>query len=191
MAPQPNLNKNPISNPGQAGPKTLIGMLGLIAASILYTYTPKEEGTEYKAYQDIVKVWTICNGDTYGVKPGMVETPEGCQKRLEKQLIAHSEPVLQCTPSLAMPGRDYQRAAAADTAYNIGTGGWCTSSMDREFDKGNWIAGCDALLKWNKAGGRVVRGLDLRRKRWRQVCLTNLVPGFTPQNLDARMKAVK
>lgn len=206
MAPQPNpTNKNPVSNPAQAGPKTLVGLLGVLAASILMTYTPRDEGTEYKAYRDIVGVWTICNGDTKDVQPGLVETPEGCKKRLEKQLIAHSEPVLKCTPSLADPARGYQLAMAADTSYNAGPGNWCTSSMDREFDAGNWVAGCNALLRWNRAtfnkprpgsdcirrkDGRwscVVRGLDLRRKRWRQICLTNLLPGYTPENLAKRV----
>jgi lysozyme len=59
-------------------------------------------------------------------------------------------------------------------AYNIGTGAYCRSSVDRQFDAGNWRAGCDAMLKWNKAGGREIRGLTQRRQRERAICLRGL-----------------
>ncbi len=136
----------------------LAAMVGLAAATLLFITIPEDEGTEYKAYRDIVGVWTICNGDTYNVRPGMVETKAGCRKRLEKRLIAHAAPVMNCTPSLHEGGRDYRRAAAVSLAYNVGVKAYCGSSIDRHFDAGNWRAGCDAFLKWNKAGGREVRG---------------------------------
>lgn len=44
----------------------------------------------------------------------------------------------------------------------------------RRFSAGNWRGGCDAFLMWNKAGGRVVRGLSLRRARERALCLKGL-----------------
>ena len=47
------------------------------------------EGRERRAYYDTIArpaVWTICDGDTDNVKPGMVETPEGCDKRLDTRL---------------------------------------------------------------------------------------------------------
>ena len=156
------------------GPKGLAGVIGLIAASILFISIPKDEGTEYKAYRDIVGVWTICNGDTKNVAPGMKETKAGCQKRLEDQLIAHAKPVMACVPTLSEAGRDYQRAASVSLAYNIGTGAFCRSTAARRFNARNWRGGCDAFLMWNKAGGRVVRGLVLRRERERDICLKGL-----------------
>lgn len=144
------------------------------------TVTPKGElrvrhisGPEYrKAYADIVGVWTICDGDTKGVRPGMVETREGCTARLERQLVAHATPVLKCVPGLK--GRDNQLVASVSLAYNIGTAGFCRSTVARRFNAGNWRGGCDAMLMWNKAGGREVRGLTLRRQRERALCLKGL-----------------
>jgi len=167
----------PMEEPSR-GPLTgkgaLVALLGGIAATGLLVTIPEDEGTRYKAYRDIVGVWTICQGDTKNVAPGMIETKEGCQKRLEQQLLAHAKPVMACTPRLREEGRDYQRWAAVSLAYNIGTGAYCRSSIDRHFDAGNWRAGCDAFLKWNKAGGKVVRGLTLRRQREREICLRGL-----------------
>jgi lysozyme len=149
----------------------LAAVVGSLAATSLFATVPKEEGTEYKAYRDIVGVWTVCSGDTNDVHPGLIETPEGCRQRLETQLVAHAKPVMACTPALSEPGRDYQRAAAVSLAYNIGVAAYCRSSADRDFDSGQWRAGCDAFLKWNRAGGRVVAGLTARRQRERAICL--------------------
>jgi lysozyme len=132
-------------------------------------------GRQYlAAYKDIVGVWTICDGDTKNVRPGMVETEAGCQERLERQLVAHARPVLSCVPGLGEPGREQQLIASVSLAYNIGTGGFCRSTAARRFNAGNWRGGCDAFLMWNRAGGRVVRGLTLRRERERAICLKGL-----------------
>lgn len=161
-----------------AGKVTLAAIVGAAAASGLFATIPQDEGTEYKAYRDIAGIWTICQGDTKNVRAGMVETKEGCQRRLEQQLVAHALPVMRCTPTLSQPGRDNQRWAAVSLAYNIGTAAYCRSSVDRQFDQGNWRGGCDAFLAWNKArvNGqmRPVQGLTNRRNRERSICLRGL-----------------
>lgn len=157
----------------------LVALVGSVAATMLLTSVPKEEGTEYKAYRDIANVWTICTGDTHDVHAGMIETPEGCRQRTEAQLVIHARGVIHCTPRLSESGRDYQLAAATSLAYNIGVGGYCKSSIDRKFDAGDMIGGCNAFLAWDKArvNGqiRVVQGLHSRRIRERAICLKGLV----------------
>ena len=161
-----------------AAPTGLAALVGAAAAAILYVAIPAEEGTEYRAYRDIAGIWTICSGDTADVRAGQVATPEECRARLERQLIAHAAPVMRCTPRLAEAGRDNQRAAAVSLAYNIGVAAYCGSSIDRHFDAGHWRAGCDAFLAWDRArvNGRLrpVRGLTLRRRREREICLRGL-----------------
>lgn len=158
------------------GPLTAI--VGSLAASSLLLTVPKEEGTSYKAYRDIAGIWTVCQGDTKDVHAGLVETPEGCRVRLEKQLVIHAKGVMACTPRLSESGRDWQRAAAVSLAYNIGVGGYCRSSVDRYFDSGDWKRGCDNFLAWNKARVkgvlRPVAGLTARRNRERDICLKGL-----------------
>ncbi len=174
----------------------LVALVGGPAAVLLFTNVPAEEsgrqvdaslqadgsvqvehraGAEHRtAYRDIVGVLTICDGDTKGVRAGMVETREGCTRRLEQQLIAHAEPVMACVPTLREPGRDYQRAAAVSLAFNIGVSGFCRSTAAKRFRVRDWRGGCDAFLVWNRAGGKVVRGLTLRRQRERAICLRGL-----------------
>lgn len=172
MPPKPSSPPSkPLSGPQKGG---LVAVVGSIAAALLFSTVPKEEGTEYKAYRDIVGVWTICQGDTANVRPGMVEDKAGCQKRLEQQLIAHAAPVMACTPTLKEEGRDYQRAAAVSLAYNIGVTAYCRSTVDRMFDARNWKAGCAAFRSWVIAGGKRVQGLVNRREREVAICLKGL-----------------
>lgn len=182
---------------GVKTPKSpLVALVGTAAAIALATMLPHDEsgrtvtasvdksgalvvehekGPQYlKAYADIVGVLTICDGDTKGVRPGMVETEAGCTARLERQLVAHAKPVLSCVPALRDERRTNQLVASVSLAYNIGTAGFCRSTAARRFNAGNWRGGCDAFLLWNKAGGRPVRGLTLRRERERALCLKGL-----------------
>jgi len=167
-------------NPGTTTParlprKTLIGVVGLATAVIVTPFVSAWESggrPRLDAYRDIVGVWTICGGETLGVTPGMRETVAGCEARDQAALIRHAEPVLACTPSLR--GHPNQFAAAISLAYNIGTGGYCDSTVDRRFDAGQWRAACDAFLLWNKAGGKVVNGLVRRRQAERDLCLKDL-----------------
>lgn len=156
----------------------LAAIVGSAAAAALFVSVPKHEGTEYKAYRDIVGIWTICQGDTNNVSPAMIETPEGCRERLERQLVIHATGVMMCTPRLKEPGRDWQRAAATSLAYNIGVGAYCKSSIDKRFDVGDWQGGCANFMLYNKArvNGtlRPVRGLTIRRQEEIDTCLRGL-----------------
>ena len=166
------------SGPTPMKRKTLIGTIGVAAALIVAPFVSGFESggkprlVAYHGKHDPADVWTICDGETLGVKPGMRETIEGCAARNEAALIRHAEPVLACTPTLR--GHPNQLSAAISLAYNIGTGAYCRSTVDRRFDAGEWRAACDAFMMWNKAGGKVVTGLDRRRRAERDLCLKDL-----------------
>lgn len=144
-------------------------------------------GKQYlDVYLDLVRVPTACDGlttDPQGrkLKIGQRFTEAQCTVMLEQALIAHAERVMACSPGLAL-SRDYAtekqrqgpRFAAISLGYNVGTAAYCKSTARRLFNAGQYKAGCDALLAWNKAGGRVIRGLQLRRERERAVCLKGL-----------------
>ena len=155
--------------------KTLVATIGAAAALIVTPFVAGWEsgGTpRLKAYRDIVGVWTICDGETLGVAPGIVETVASCQQRSEAALIRHAEPVLACTPALR--GHPHQLSAAISLAYNIGTTAYCRSTVARRFNAGQWAAACDLFLAWTRAGGRVVQGLVNRRRAERALCLKEL-----------------
>jgi lysozyme len=54
-------------------------------------------------------------------------------------------------------------AAILDFAFNLGTGNLKASTLRKRILASEWAAVPNELRKWNKAGGKVLRGLTLRR----------------------------
>jgi lysozyme len=57
-------------------------------------------------------------------------------------------------------------------AYNIGPGAFARSTALRRFNEGDIQGAADAMLMWNKAGGKVLRGLQRRRDAERRLFLS-------------------
>lgn len=57
-----------------------------------------------------------------------------------------------------------QRAALASFVYNLGSGAFKASTLRRRINSGDWDDVPYQLSRWNKGGGRVLRGLTRRRK---------------------------
>lgn len=139
-----------------------------------------------RVYLDIVRVPTACDGlttDDQGrkLRVGQSFTEAQCAAMLERALVAHAEGVMACSPGLAIAAdpalerrRQGPRFAAVSLGYNVGVRAVCGSTVVRMFNAGRYREGCDALMMWNKAGGRPVRGLTLRRQRERAHCLETL-----------------
>lgn len=154
----------------KAGKKTLAGVVGFAAAAILYAFVPVYEGEVLTTYYDPVGIATVCYGDTDRAMaiPGVTYTREECLQSLEKQLIDHAEPVIACTPGVDQSPE--MTVAFVSLAYNIGTGAFCRSTVARRFNAGDYAGACAAIEMWNKAGGKVLKGLVRRRADERTLC---------------------
>ncbi|MBR9840249.1 MAG: lysozyme [Rhodobacteraceae bacterium] len=133
----------------------------------------KWEGLELAAYRDPVGIWTICYGETKGVAPGMVKTEAECSAMLGRRLLEFRSGLhgylTADTKSRRLP---YTRDAAYGSfAYNVGVAGAGKSTAVKRLNAGDIAGGCEALTWWNKAGGRVLRGLVARRAEERDMCL--------------------
>ena len=148
----------------------LVKTVGAGAAATLLLFVSAWEGKSNDPYKDIVGVWTVCYGETR-VQMRRYSDAE-CKVMKADALVDFAEPVLKRNPELR--GRDNQLAAAVSLAYNIGSAGYNRSTVARRFSQGRWREACDAFLLWNRAGGRVVRGLDNRRRAERDLCLRGL-----------------
>ncbi len=62
--------------------------------------------------------------------------------------------------------------ALVSFAFNVGVGNLQRSTIRIKANRGEWQAAGDAFLLWNKAGGRVLPGLDRRRKDERALFLS-------------------
>lgn len=130
----------------------------------------------YHGAADAPGVWTICSGDTLGVKRGDRETAQGCAVRIDKRLVSFVAPVLKAAPTLK--GHPYQLAASISLAFNIGSANFASSTAARRFRAGDFRGGCEAFTLWTKANGKFVQGLENRRTdaTWgeRTICLHGL-----------------
>jgi len=150
------------------------GVAGAAAAAMILlagTFLQPWEGRELRAYQDIVGVWTICDGETRGVKPGDVATPAECDKKLYASLSEFKVGLDRC---LVYPTSTKTGAALLSWTYNVGLGAACGSTLVRLANQGRLAEACDQLLRWNRAAGRVVKGLTNRREAERKLCLEGL-----------------
>lgn len=129
------------------------------------------EGRELRAYKDIVGVWTICDGETKGVEKGETATPAECDAMLAQNLRTYEAGLDRCLVGF-VPGQ--AKVAFLSWTYNVGIGAACGSTLVRKANAGDLVGACNELLKWNRAGGRVVRGLTIRREAERKLCLESV-----------------
>lgn len=160
--------------------KTLAGVVGAITAAILFVTVPAHEGEVLTTYKCPANVWTVCYGDTDPAMaiPGVTYTREECLRSLERQLIAHAEPVLDCLDidPEAFPN---QTAAFVSLAYNIGPGAFCKSTVAKRWRAGDYAGACQAIEMWRYAKGKELPGLARRRADERRLCETDLPPNFS------------
>jgi lysozyme len=126
------------------------------------------EGFRPSAYDDGVGISTIGFGTTQGVKPGDTITVERALIRLGQDVSRHEAGIRQC---LDIPLLQREWDAAVSLAYNIGVSAFCGSTIVKRWKAGDYSGGCEAFLMWNRAGGKVLKGLVKRREAERKTCL--------------------
>lgn len=131
------------------------------------------EGVKYVAYQDVGGVWTICYGETLGVKSGDTATPEQCKSQLIAGLLRHNAPFEKLPRQL--PANVH--LAALDFCYNVGVGNCTSSTLWRHLQTGRYDEACQQFTRWRYAAGRdcsqagsQCRGVWERRKLERDIC---------------------
>lgn len=110
------------------------------------------------------KVLTIGWGSTgRGVTPGVVWTPEQAQRRFEQDLDKFAKGVFALSPTLHFESEGRQ-AAIISFAYNCGLNAYKNSTLRRAVNRMDWPEARRQLMKWTRAGGKVVPGLVTRRR---------------------------
>jgi len=126
------------------------------------------EGCYLRPYLCPAGVPTIGYGATYyedGTRVAMTDPP--ITKERAESLLLHMVRTQYLPATIKLcPGADTEgrTAALADFAFNLGIGRLKASSLRRAANAGDWAEAAEQLRKWNKAGGRVLRGLTIRRE---------------------------
>ena len=139
------------------------------------------ESFEPKPYLDSAKVWTIGYGSTYypnGKKVTKFDKPINrlYAETIQRNVIKNDfEPVInELLEKEIASGFITQNMydAIISLTYNIGVNGFKRSSVLRLLKQGDKQNAGDAFLLWNKAGGKVLKGLVNRRKKERELFLS-------------------
>lgn len=149
--------------------RTSIAGLSLSAAALVGI--AMHEGYRPAAYDDGVGVQTIGFGTTAGVKPGDKITVERALVRLLEDAEKHQRELRACIGDVPMYQHEWD--AYVSWSYNVGTGAACKSSLVRKLKAGYYAGACTELLRWDRAGGRVLPGLTKRRQAEYQQCMGN------------------
>lgn len=132
----------------------------------------KWEGCRLTAYPDPATggdPWTIGWGSTgKGIGPGVQWTLEQADGRLSRdvgQFMGSVERMLRVKPE------PNELGAMTSLAYNIGLGNFRSSTLLRKYNAGDKKGAAAEFLRWNRAAGKVMRGLTNRRADERGVFL--------------------
>lgn len=120
----------------------------------------KYEGFSARPYKCPAGVLTIGYGRTIDVRPYEITTEEAETIWLDKYVKTIADQILAL---VKVELSNNQICALIDFVYNLGIGNFKSSTLLRKINQGDFSAAANEFLKWNKAGGIVLKGLENRR----------------------------
>ena len=118
------------------------------------------EGCRTVAYQDAVGVWTIGYGHTIDVKEGMTITQHQCDVMLEVDIETYENYI---NKYVIVSLTQNQFDALVSWVYNLGPTNLRNSTMLKVLNAGKYEEVPYQMQRWNRAGGKVLKGLVVRR----------------------------
>jgi len=125
------------------------------------------EGCKLRAYQDSVGIWTVGYGATFyqdgsKIKSGDTLTQQQADELLSYHVDLFAEKV---KPLIKGELSDNQFSALVSFAFNLGAGALAKSTLLKKVNANPEDASISSeFAKWDKAGGKQLRGLTRRRK---------------------------
>lgn len=153
-------------------PRIAIGALALSASAMVALW--QQEGWTERAVIPVA-------GDVPTVGPGLTKREDGTPVRMgdtikpldaARRSLAHiqqDEGALKRCVTAPLHQAEYD--SFVSLAYNIGPGAFCSSTLVRKLNAGDYDGACKEILRWDRFQGKPLRGLTLRRQRESALCL--------------------
>ena len=119
------------------------------------------EGCELEAYHCAAGVPTIGYGHIKDVKMGDVITQEEAESMLVHELKEYENYIHDCVTA---PLNQNQFDAMVSWVFNLGVGNLRASTLLKVLNAGSYDEVPAQIMRWNKAGGKVLQGLTRRRQ---------------------------
>jgi lysozyme len=127
------------------------------------------EGYREAAYRPVPgDVPTIGFGTTAGVQMGDRIEPVQALVRKLADVQQFEGALKRC---VRVPLHQHEYDAFLSLAYNIGSGAFCSSTLVRKLNAGDYAGACAEILRWDRFRGEPLRGLTLRRQAEHRQCL--------------------
>ena len=144
-----------------------IGALSLSAAGLIAIAS--YEGFSDQAYIPVEgDVPTIGFGSTEGVEMGDTITVPEALERLRRDVGDAESAIGRC---VKVPLSQGEYDAFASLAFNIGSNAFCTSTLVKRLNAGDYDGACEEIRRWVYAGGQKLEGLVNRREAEYQMCM--------------------
>ena len=121
----------------------------------------KWEGCKLDAYLCPAGVPTIGYGHTKDVYIWLEVTQDKAEELLRADLSDFEHWVSRL---VAVELKQCQFDALVSFTYNLGQGNLRSSTLLKKLNEGNYMGAANEFPRWNKAGGKVLKGLVDRRK---------------------------
>jgi len=144
------------------------------AAFVAYDLTLPAEGLVLHPYSDPVGFKTVCAGHLVqkGEKVKSSYTEEECMEIFASDWKKHLK---QIDRAVRVPyASEWQRQALNDFTFNLGINSVKGSTLLRLVNQGEHEEACEQLTRWVYAGGKVLKGLVIRRDKTMPYCLGEL-----------------
>lgn len=140
---------------GGASPRILVAALslsaaGLVGLAVSESYTGAAV-IPTKGDRPTVGFGSTFHEDGTPVKMGDTTTPVRALIKAHAHISREEAVFRDSLPGVALHQGEYD--LYMDWVYQYGTGAWQKSSMRRELLAGNYVAACDALLRYRFSGG--------------------------------------
>lgn len=120
------------------------------------------EELRLEAYKDAAGTWTIGWGHTRNVHPGQKITRTQAEDFFRSDIHV-VEGTLRLSVKVPLYQKEYD--ALVSLVFNIGGGNFAKSTLREHLNSLNYHDAAHEILKWRKSKGRVLAGLERRRKR--------------------------
>lgn len=140
----------------------------ILSASALVGIVASEGYTDKAVIPVPGDVPTVGFGTTEGVKMGDTTTPPKALVRALQDVQRYEGAVRQC---VTVPLHQYEYDAYVSLAYNIGSRAFCSSTLARKLNEGDYPGACREILRWDRFRGQPLRGLTTRREREYRQCI--------------------
>ena len=125
------------------------------------------EGVRLKPYRCPANLWTVGVGHLIGDGKSLPQewdrqfTMEEVNDILKKDLRRFERGVLRLCP---MGLTQHRFDALVSFSFNVGLGSLQRSTVRRRHNRGDYEGAAKTFMMWTKGGGRVLRGLVIRRQ---------------------------